>query len=304
MDLVVQVNRCPLAGETLAGMHFSMLPGGKGANQAVAASRCGAKTHMLGCVGVDTFGRVLIDSLADSNVNINDIHKLPDVSTGIASILVEANGDNRIVIVPGANGSVSVEFLNSTWQTIQHSDLVLLQHEIPLETVHTCIQKCSQVGIPVLLNPAPIYPIPFHLLQAVDTLILNETEASALTGIPVDGAAAAQQAAGDLIVKGCHTVIITLGKAGAVLLDKSGAIFQPAFEVKAVDTTAAGDTFVGAFAACKLEGRSLQDSLCFAAAAAAISVTCLGAQASIPERAVVLDFLRLNGCQFPSNGGK
>lgn len=304
MDLVVQVNECPRAGETLAGTHFNMLPGGKGANQAVAASRSGAKTYMLGCVGNDTFGQVLINSLESSNVNTTGIHRPHDISTGIASILLEASGENRIVIVPGANGCVSRDYLTSTWQTIQHSDLVLLQHEIPLETVHACIEKCNQAGIPVLLNPAPIYPIPEHLLQAIDILVMNETEASALAGIQVDGVETAREAAGRLRSDGCRMVIITLGKAGAYLLENSGEIVQPAFDVNAVDTTAAGDTFVGAFAACQLEGRSAQESLAFASAAAAISVTRLGAQASIPERDEVLGFLHSRGCQFPSIGGK
>lgn len=304
MDLVVQVNECPRAGETLAGTHFNMLPGGKGANQAVAASRCGAKTYMLGCVGNDTFGQVLINSLESSNVNTTGIHRLHDISTGIASILLEANGDNRIVIVPGANGKVSLDILNSALETITQSELVLLQHEIPLETVHACIGNCAQAGVPVLLNPAPFYPLPPSLLPAIDVLILNETEASALTGIPVDGVETAREAAGRLRSDGCRTVIVTLGSTGAYLLDASGEIFQPAFEVHAVDTTAAGDTFVGAFTACKLAGRSLQDSMSFAAAAAAISVTRLGAQASIPEHDEVLGFLHSRGCQFPSIGGK
>jgi ribokinase len=292
MDLVVQISRVPLAGETLAGTEFIMIPGGKGANQAVAASRSGAATRMIGCVGQDAFGQVLLDSLTLASVNVDGIHSLPGISTGIANILVEANGDNRIIIVAGANACVTAAVLDAEWEQITGSSIVMLQHEIPLLTNYEVIKRCRREGIPVILNPAPFYAISEEVLSAVDILILNATETAALAGIPVDGVKAAKQAARILYKSGKQTVIITLGKAGVVLLNHDGQIHQPAFNVKPVDSTAAGDTFVGSYAAFMLEGKSAAESLVYAAAAAAIAVTRLGAQASIPTRVEVESFIK------------
>jgi ribokinase len=292
MDLVVQSLRYPLAGETLAGTEFNMIPGGKGANQAVAASRSGADTRMIGCVGQDAFGQVLLDSLSEARVNVDSIHRLPGISTGIASILVEANGDNRIIIVPGANARMTVPLLQAEKEQIAGSSLVMLQHEIPLATNYEAIKLCQSEGIPIILNPAPFYPIPEEILSAVDVLILNATETAALAGMPVDGVEAAKLAARILFKSGKQTIIITLGKAGAVLFNQDGLIHQPAFQVIPVDSTAAGDTFVGSYAAFLLEGRPAAESLNYATAASAIAVTRLGAQASIPTRDEVESFIK------------
>jgi ribokinase len=292
MDLVVQSLRYPLAGETLAGTEFNMIPGGKGANQAVAASRSGADTRMIGCVGQDAFGQVLLDSLSEARVNVDSIHRLPGISTGIASILVEVNGDNRIIIVPGANARMTVPLLQAEKEQIASSSLVVLQHEIPLATNYEAIKLCQSEGIPIILNPAPFYPIPEEILSAVDVLILNATETAALAGMPVDGVEAAKLAARILFKSGKQTIIITLGKAGAVLFNQDGLIHQPAFQVIPVDSTAAGDTFVGSYAAFLLEGRPAAESLNYATAASAIAVTRLGAQASIPTRDEVESFIK------------
>jgi ribokinase len=301
MDLVVQACRVPLAGETLAGSEFNMIPGGKGANQAVAARRSGAATRMVGCVGQDAFGQVLLDSLSQAGVNVEGIHRLADVSTGIANIVVEETGDNRIIIVPGANGRVTTAMLFAEWEQIAGSSMVILQHEIPLATNHAVIKRCQSEGIPIILNPAPFYPIPEEVLSTVDVLILNETETAALAGMPVDGVQAARQAAQVLYKNENQTIIVTLGKAGAVLLNHDGLIHQPAFRVKAVDTTAAGDTFVGSFAASKLAGTSAAEALVYAAAASAMAVTRLGAQASIPTRDEVENFIKSYENPVPSD---
>jgi ribokinase len=294
MDLVVQASRYPLSGETLAGTGFHMLPGGKGANQAMAACLAGANTNMIGCVGQDPFGKILIDSLSQAGVNVDGVQELTGVSTGIATILVEENGENRIIIVPGANDRVTSSILENEWRRIACSSMVILQHEIPLSSVHAIIKHCQIERIPVVFNPAPIYSIQEEILAAIDTLILNETEASALTRINCRGTQTAFQAARALLKNKTQTIIITLGKDGAVLVDQKSEIHQPAYAVKAVDTTAAGDTFVGSYAAMILEGKTAKDSLAYAAAASAIAVTRLGAQASIPNREEVMHFLQTN----------
>ncbi len=292
MDLVVQTARLPQSGETLAGSEFHMIPGGKGANQAVAASRSGANTHMIGCVGDDTFGEIMLELLRNANVDVKGVSILNGISTGTATIIVEEGGENRIIIVPGANGRVTYDLVEQKWDLISRSDLVILQHEIPLSTIHRSIKNCQQKDIPVLLNPAPMYPIPMDILTSLDTLVVNESEAAALTGNSIDGLDTAKEAARDIYQSGVKTVIITLGQNGAILLEGKGFIYHPGFKVSTVDTTAAGDTFVGGYAASITEGKSTTEALEYACAASAISVTRLGAQTSIPTKDEVEIFLQ------------
>lgn len=293
IDLVVLTSRIPLPGETLAGQELHLIPGGKGANQAAAASLSGAKTRMIGCVGEDPFGKVLLRSLKVTGVDATGVSRIEGVSTGTATILVEENGRNRIIIIPGANGEVTFNYVSQRLGLLSCSDLVILQHEIPLPTVHEIIKYCQQQRIRVLLNPAPMYPIPVDILQLVDILVLNETEAADLTGNITAGVDGAIHAASKILEIGVKTVIITLGETGAVLMDSNGPIFQPAFKVKAVDTTAAGDTFVGSFAASLIAGRSPARALQYASAASAIAVTRLGAQTSIPNKKEIEEFIDL-----------
>lgn len=297
MDLVVLTRSIPHPGETLAGKEFHIIPGGKGANQAVAASLSGAYTRMIGCVGDDAFSDVLLLSLRNAKVDVNGVSRIKGISTGTATIIVEESGKNRIIIVPGANGKMLFNQVEQQWGLIAASDMVLLQHEIPLPTTHEIIRHCHLQGIRVLLNPAPMYPIPAEILSAVDTLVLNETEAAALTGNNINGVGSTEQAARDIYKLGVKTVIITLGESGAVLMDKNGYIFQPAFKVEAVDTTAAGDTFVGSYAASILAGRSPAEALKYASAASAIAVTRLGAQSSIPNHEEVEKFIESHTLQ-------
>lgn len=284
MDLVVRTARTPQAGETLVGKDFHLIPGGKGANQAVAAARSGAPTHMLGCVGKDAFGRVLLDSLIAAGVKVDGVSRLADVSSGTATIIVEDSGENRIIIIPGANGMVSEEYIRKTWNAILKSDLLLLQHEIPLPTLHYILERGHQSDLKVILNPSPVYPIPDHLWVCIDTLIMNELEAAAYTGMAVTGMENARDAARHLLGFGVATVIITLGSNGAILYSHELDLHQPAFKVKVVDTTAAGDSFAGGYAAAILKGRTPAEALLYASAAAALTVTRLGAQSSIPSR--------------------
>jgi ribokinase len=291
MDLVVRTPRAPQAGETLTGTDFHLIPGGKGANQAVAAARTGAPTRLLGCVGMDAFGPVLLESLGAAGVEVSGVRRLEDISTGTATIIVEECGENRILIVPGANGQVTSQLIEQAWPSIRQAGMILLQHEIPLPTVHFIIERAHHEGIPVLLNPAPIYPIPPALLPQIDILVLNEIEATALAGLQVSDTKTATQAARSLTGRGVRTVILTLGAAGAVLVNGTYEMHQPAYKVQAVDTTAAGDTFVGSYAASILSGEQPAAALRYAAAAAALSVTRLGAQTSIPMREEVEAFI-------------
>jgi ribokinase len=291
MDLVVRTPKMPQGGETLAGSDFHMIPGGKGANQAVAAARAGASTRMVGCIGTDAFGPALLDSLSQAGVDVSGIQQLEHTTTGSAAIIVENGGQNRIIVVAGANGMVTPEYIQLQWPAIRKSDYILLQHEIPLETVHTAIQQGRSEGVRVILNPAPVYDIPSDLLPMIDILIVNEGEAAALSGLEVFDLASARKAALSLCGQGVESVIITLGARGAVLCNPQHDLIQPAFAVEPVDTTAAGDTFTGGYAACILRGYKPPEALLYATAASALAVTRLGAQTSIPTRAEVESFI-------------
>ena len=291
MDMVVRTQRSPEAGETIAGTEFGLVPGGKGANQAIASSRFGASTTMVGGVGGDAFGPVLLDSLKGSGVLTEYVKVCGDVSTGTATIIVEENGENRIIIVGGANTLITPEYIESIWPSIARSSIILLQHEIPLETIALIIERAAAEGIAVYLNPAPCYPISDDLLSKISVLILNETEGTALSGVEITDKETATLAAAALLKKGVNTVIVTLGQQGSVLVNHESQIFQPAFKVKAVDTTAAGDTFVGVFAASILEGKSESAALLLATAAAGLTVTRKGAQPSIPDHEEIFAFL-------------
>jgi ribokinase len=292
MDLVVRSRRIPKAGETIAGSEFQLVPGGKGANQAIASSRFGAATTMFGCVGKDAFAPVLIESLKSSSVSTEYLQTSREVSTGTATIIVEDDGENRIIVVAGANGRVLPDYIESVWDEISKSSIILLQHEIPLDTIFMIIDKAAAEGIPVYLNPAPYYPIYDEILKKINVIILNESEGSSLSGVQIKDLDTAVEAAERLLQKGIGTVIVTLGQQGSVLVNQNERIFQPAFKVKAVDTTAAGDTFVGVFAASMLDGKSSREALKFATAAAGLTVTRKGAQPSIPDYKEVCEFVK------------
>lgn len=298
MDLVVRCERLPQVGETLAGSEFHLIPGGKGANQAVSAARSGAVTRMVGCIGDDPFAALLLDSLVSSGVDTSGVATLKNTSTGTATIILENCGENRILIVAGANARVSPSFIEQQWPLIRQSDAILLQHEIPLETVSAILRRAHAEGILTVLNPAPVHSIQDELLALVDSLILNEIEAKALAGMDVTDDQSAIRAAVNLQRKGVSTVIVTLGSLGAILCNKKEILFQPAFKVETVDTTAAGDTFAGAYTASILTGKQPAQALSFAAAASALSVTRLGAQTSIPGKTEVESFCELHANDF------
>lgn len=288
MDLVVRTVRAPKAGETVHGSDFKLVPGGKGANQAVAASLMGASTMLIGCVGQDAFGPELLAALRNKRVNVEHVKSLSGIPTGTATIIVEDSGENRIVVVPGTNAHVSVSDVEAVAEMISSAKVVILQYEIPLESVARVIDIASHSNCQVVLNAAPAYPTSQQLLSQIDTLIVNESEAKLLSGIEVFDLSSAFNAADKLRQQGAKMVIVTLGSQGAILSSAKLRIHVSALAVKVVDTTAAGDAFVGGFAASLVKGRDLLNALKFAVSAGSLATTKLGAQPSIPQEQDVL----------------
>ncbi|WP_194790426.1 ribokinase [Pseudomonas sp. UFMG81] len=283
MDLVARAQRLPRGGETLAGDSFFTAPGGKGANQAVAAARLGASVAMVGNVGDDAYGQQLRQALEVEGVDCQGVSVCGGVSSGVALIVVDAASQNAIVIIPGGNGRLGPESVRRFDSLLQQAEVVICQLEVPTATVAWTLARGRELGKTVILNPAPATgPLPAEWFAHIDYLIPNESEAEALAGLKVSDQDSARRAAERLRQLGAGKVIVTLGAQGALLVDADGARHFPTTPVKPLDTTAAGDTFVGAFAAGLARGLSLQDAIVFGQRAAALSVTRVGAQPSIP----------------------
>jgi len=282
MDLVNHVAQFPQPGETIRGRGVEFLPGGKGANQAVAASRAGGRVEMIGAVGQDSFAAPLLDSLRASGVGTGGV-QAKEGTSGLAFITVSEAGENMIILSEGSNGQVSPDDIPEA--ALAGAALALFQNEIPWEANLRGMKLAKAAGAKVFYNPAPVRPIPKEAYPLVDLLVVNETEAEGLSGVPVDGVEDAERAAAALIARGAGGVLVTLGSKGSYYAEAGAeGRFTPARQVRAVDTTAAGDTFIGAFAAAAAEGRPAAEALAFATAAASIAVTRPGAQASIPRR--------------------
>ncbi|SDT35648.1 ribokinase [Pseudomonas asplenii] len=291
MDLVSRAERLPRAGETLIGQSFGTVPGGKGANQAVAAARLGAQVSMVGCVGDDAYGQQLRDALLVEGIDCQAVTAVDGVSSGVALIVVDDSSQNAIVIVAGGNGCLTTEVVKGFDAVLQAADVIICQLEVPLETVGYALKRGRELGKTVILNPAPASaPLPADWYASIDYLIPNESEASALSGLPVDSQATAEAAATRLMAAGAGKVIITLGAQGSLFADGQGFTHFPAPKVQALDTTAAGDTFVGGFAAALAAGKSEVEAIRFGQVAAALSVTRAGAQPSIPQLSEVQGF--------------
>ncbi|WLG86845.1 ribokinase [Pseudomonas cucumis] len=290
MDLVTRAPRLPRGGETLIGQSFATVSGGKGANQAVAAARLGAQVSMVGCVGSDAYGEALREALLAEQIDCQAVSTVED-SSGVALIVVDDNSQNAIVIVAGANGALTPEVIDRFDAVLQAADVIICQLEVPDATVGHALKRGRELGKTVILNPAPASrPLPVDWYAAIDYLIPNESEASALSGLPVDSLSTAETAATRLIAMGAGKVIITLGAQGSLLANGTRLEHFPAAKVKAVDTTAAGDTFVGGFAAALAAGKSEAEAIRFGQVAAALSVTRAGAQPSIPTLSDVQAF--------------
>lgn len=293
MDMVMNMDRMPVIGETVLGNDLIHVPGGKGANQACAAGKLGGRARMLGCVGNDEPGSILKRNLIESGVDISGV-KSDDRFTGTASIYVNSSGDNSIVVIPGANSFCDISFLEEMDEAFQESAYVLLQMEIPKEAVYYAVRRAKELGKTVILNPAPApASIPEEILSMVDYLIPNETELLKLSGQTGEDIPAIEEGAREMVRRGVRNVIVTLGKQGCMLLSKDEKEYFPARGVESVDATAAGDCFNGAFAVGLSEGLPAREAIRFANLASSIAVTRKGAQNSLPTREEVEEIMQL-----------
>lgn len=292
MDLVVKAPHIPRIGETVTGGTFGTYPGGKGANQAVAASRLGAQVAMVGAVGGDAFGRQLLDGLRRDGVDVAHVRTEPDAATGVALITVDAEGHNSIVVASGANLRVTAADIEGARDHIAEAYVVLLQLEIPLDPVIAAARLGHAGHALVCLDPAPAAPVPDELYALVDVIDPNEIEAQVLTGVEVRSGADAARAAEALHARGPRVVVIKMGEKGSFYLSGDGGAHVPAAPVRAVDTTAAGDAFAAALGVALGEGRALPDAVTFATWTAGLKVTRMGAQPSMPLRADVDEAMR------------
>ncbi len=287
MDASVRVKRFPLSGETLLGESVSFVPGGKGANQAVAAGRLATKSKvsMVGCVGSDSFGPALIDGLQNANVDASGIRTCQEISSGFAVVTVDDQAHNEIIVIPGSNGLCDENYVRSMDDAIRAADYVIFQMEIPASAVYYGIHRAKELGKTVILNPAPAPDhLPSDILKDVDYLIPNETELMHLSGCSGTTIPEFTQAARTFVEAGVGHVIVTLGEQGALVVDRETEALVPSCPTKAVDTVAAGDCFNGALVVALSEGCSLLDAVTFANHAASVAVSRKGAQDSLPWR--------------------
>jgi ribokinase len=294
MDLVARCEQLPQPGQTIFGQDFFTAAGGKGANQAVAAARLGARVAMAGCVGHDQFGHELIAGLRAAGVDADEVQAVAR-PTGTALITVDAAGNNTIVVISGANLACDKALVDRALAIAGGPGILLLQHEIPPEVNDHAIRAAHDAGWFVILNPAPARPVAQALLPLIDIIVPNETEAAKIAGGVVAGRTDALAVGRRLVAQGTRAALVTLGGDGALYCDASVALHCPAVAVAAVDTTAAGDGYIGALATALANGRTIQESLGYAGASAALSVTRLGAQPSLGSREEVADFIARRG---------
>jgi ribokinase len=292
MDLVIKAERRPLRGETLIGQSFGMFPGGKGFNQAIAASRLGASVHMVGKLGEDDFGTRFRKSLDTAGIGSDFITSTDKAMTGVGSPVIDAQGDNSIIVVPGANMLLTPSDIEKAHDLIAASDMVLMQLENPIETIHCAAQIARGCGVPVLLNPAPACKLPDELLALITILTPNEIEAQMLTGFNVADTHSSVQAARVLLDKKIHSVVLTLGARGALLAENGKFLQVQGYTVVVVDTTAAGDAFCAALAVQYINCHNMEDAILFANAAGALATTILGAEPAMPAMELVEEFCK------------
>lgn len=292
MDMAVRTSRAPGPGETLFGDSFALSPGGKGANQAVAAARLGGEVKMIGRVGRDAFGSELLEIMKQERIDINHISISDLQMTGVASIILESDGENRIIVVPGANIELEVKDIQLLEPVIKGADLIMMQLEMNLEMCERAAAIAHLNRIPVILNPAPARVLTDEMLSYITYLTPNETEAGILSGIDVDSIDSAEQAARILLDKGVQNVIVTLGSKGALIVNDEGSWHVAGFSAQAIDTVAAGDSFNGALAQQLIDGKGLEKAVQFANAVGALTVGKKGAIPSLPRLSEVEQFLK------------
>ena len=289
MDLVVKVDTMPKGGQTLIGSNFKEVPGGKGANQAVAMARLGGNVSMIGKVGNDGFGQTLLNALKADNVN-TDYIGIEEGPTGVALITVDKNAENSIVVAPGANFKVAVEDIDNNIEAINNSDIVVVQLETPLETIKYGLKKAKEAGKYTILNPAPAVVLEDEIIKNVDLLTPNETELEILSGVEINTEDDIKRAAQIMIDKGVKELIVTLGSKGSLYINKERSMFKSAYKVQAVDTTAAGDSYTGALSVAFANNKDVEEAMDFASKVGALSVMKEGAQSSLPTLKDVENF--------------
>jgi len=292
MDLVIKTSRMPKPGESFFGQSFGMIPGGKGANQAVAVAKLGEKAQLVGKVGKDVFGDKLVNNLKEFGVNVDYVFQDSSASTGVAFIIVTREGENSIIIVTGANGNLSSEDVKAVEATIKNSNLLLLQLEIPLETVSCSVELANKYKVPVVLDAGPPPRFFPDFFTGVDILSPNELEAEELTGMKIKDLESAKAAAQKLLNTGIKRVVLKLGANGALLATRDEVKHIKGIKVRAVDTTAAGDAFTAGLAVAYAKGKSLEEAAIFANYVGALTVTKFGAQPSIPGMDEVESFIK------------
>ena len=281
MDLVVNVDTMPKPGQTIIGSNFKEVPGGKGANQAVAMARLNGNVSMIGKVGEDGFGQTLINSLKNDKVDTTYIQTSKG-ATGVALITVDKNAQNSIVVSPGANFEVKEDDIDNNIEAIKNSDIVVLQLETPLNTIKYALNKAKELNKYTILNPAPAVKLDDEIIKNVDLLTPNETELEIISGVSIETEEDIQKAAQIMIEKGVKELIVTLGSKGSLYINKEKSMFKKAYKVEAVDTTAAGDSYTGALAVALSQDKNIEDAMDFASKVGALSVLKEGAQSSLP----------------------
>lgn len=289
MDLVVNVDAMPKPGQTIIGSNFKEVPGGKGANQAVAMARLNGNVSMIGKVGEDGFGQTLISSLKNDKVDTTYIQTTKG-STGVALITVDKNAQNSIVVSPGANFEVKEEDIDNNIKAIENSEIVVLQLETPLNTIKYALNKAKELNKYTILNPAPAVKLDDEIIKNVDLLTPNETELEIISGVSIETEEDIQKAAQIMIEKGVKELIVTLGSKGSLYINKEKSMFKKAYKVEAVDTTAAGDSYTGALAVALSQDKGIEDAMDFASKVGALSVLKEGAQSSLPTLEDVKNF--------------
>ena len=289
MDLVVNVDIMPKPGQTIIGSNFKEVPGGKGANQAVAMARLNGNVSMIGKVGEGGFGQTLINSLKNDKVDTTYIQTSKG-ATGVALITVDKNAQNSIVVSPGANFEVKEDDIDNNIEAIKNSDIVVLQLETPLNTIKYALNKAKELNKYTILNPAPAVKLDDEIIKNVDLLTPNETELEIISGVSIETEEDIQKAAQIMIEKGVKELIVTLGSKGSLYINKEKSMFKKAYKVEAVDTTAAGDSYTGALAVALSQDKNIEDAMDFASKVGALSVLKEGAQSSLPTLEDVKNF--------------